>query len=73
MTDEQFALAIEEIRESTGLNYVDSIILWCERNQCEIESAAHLIKKDPTLRMKLMRDASKVNLLKIKTGNTIIA
>jgi hypothetical protein len=69
--EEAFALAIERIRQETGLNYMDSIVLWAERSNCEIESAAALVKKDPMLKSKLMMESQTLNMLKSKSANTL--
>jgi hypothetical protein len=69
---EKFARDIEAIREETGLNYLDSVLLFCHRHDCEIETAAAIIKKDPALKSKVMAVAGDLKLLKAKsTGNTL--
>jgi hypothetical protein len=69
--EEAFALSIEKIRKETGLSYLDSIVLWAARNQCEIESAAALVKKDSVLKSKLMMESQTMNMLKSKSANTL--
>ena len=70
-SEEIFAVAIERIREETGLGYLDSIVLWSERNQCEIETAAAMVKKDQVLKAKLMMESQGLNMLKTKSANTL--
>lgn len=71
MTQEEFALAICKIQEDTGLSYLDSIVLWAEQNQCEIETAAAMVKKDPLLKAKLKAESISLNLIVDKVANTL--
>lgn len=72
MTNEEvFATAIERIKEETGIGYLDAIVLWAERNKCEIETAAAMVKKDPVLKARLMMESQGLHMLKIKSANTL--
>jgi len=71
VTQEEFALAICKIQADTGLSYLDSIVLWAERNQCEIETAAAMVKKDPLLKAKLRAESISLNLIVDKVANTL--
>lgn len=69
--NEGFAAEIETICENKSVNHMDAIIIWCELNNYEVESAALLIKKDPVLRSKIKVEAEAVNLLKSKRGSSL--
>ena len=69
--NESFANEIEEIVWMKDVSYTDSVVIWCERNNYEIEAAALLIKKDPVLRSKIRCEAETVNLLKMKRGSRL--
>jgi len=54
---------IEEIyRENEDMNYIDSVIHFCEQNNIELESISKLISKP--LKEKLKFDAMELNFLK---------
>lgn len=42
MTSQKFSLLIEQIVLDKKCNYMDAIVLYCEKNEMEIESAAKL-------------------------------
>ena len=69
--NESFANEIEEIVWMKDVSYTDSVVLWCEENNYELEAAALLIKKDPVLRSKIKDEAETANLLKVKKGNRL--
>ena len=73
MTDEVFAYAIENIKNSKGISYIDAVLLWCEDNDYEVETAANLVKSDPVLKLKIAYEAESAHLLKSQanTGNTL--
>jgi hypothetical protein len=43
MTSQKFSLLIEQIVLDKKCNYMDAILLYCEKNEMEIESAAKLV------------------------------
>ena len=68
---EQFVREIEKIKSSKNINYIDAVVLFCEKHEYEIESVALLIKKDPVLRSKIKDEAELANLLKSKVGSRL--
>jgi hypothetical protein len=56
--------AIEYLRFSKDIDYIDAVVLWCETNKIEIEFIANLIKKDPVMKSKLQNEAENLNILK---------
>ena len=43
MTSQKFSLLIEQIVLDKKCSYMDAILLYCEKNEMEIESAAKLV------------------------------
>lgn len=59
----RFSEEIEKIaKENKGMKYMDSIVLFCERNNIDVESIPKLISKP--LKEKLRAEATELNLLK---------
>ena len=59
----RFTEAIENIAvENKGMNYVDAIVFFCEKNNLDVESVPKLITKP--LKEKLKCEAMELNLLK---------
>jgi hypothetical protein len=56
--------AIENLRFTKNIDYIDAVVLWCETNKIEIEFIAALIKKDPVMKSKLQVEAENLNILK---------
>lgn len=61
---ESFAEEIENLKKTKGIDYIDAVVLFCEKHGYEIESIALLIKKDPVLISKIKNEAELSNLLK---------
>ena len=62
LNKDTFAEEIEKLVLETNLNYIDAIVLYCERNGLEVESVSKLIFKP--LKEKLRYDATELNYLK---------
>jgi hypothetical protein len=56
--------AIEEIKSKNNLDYMDSILYFCEKNNLEIEQVAKAVNKDQVLKGKLQKEAEDNNFLK---------
>ena len=59
-----FIEEIEKLCSSKNIEYIDAIVIWCERNNLEIEGAAGWIKKDPVMKSKVQAEAENINVLK---------
>jgi len=55
---------IEKIRRTKNMDYIDAVVMWCEKNKLEVEYAASLIKKDPAIKGKIQVEAENLNILK---------
>ena len=62
MCKQSFALEIETIATQEKVNYIDAIILFCEKNEIEVDSVTKLVSKP--LKEKLRCDATQLNFLK---------
>jgi hypothetical protein len=59
----KFAQEIEKIvQENVDMNYIDAIVVFCERNKIDLESVPKLISKP--LKEKIKCDAMELNFLK---------
>ena len=59
-----FAGEIDKMCQEKDIEYIDAVVLWCERNNIEVEYAASLIKKDPVFKSKIQVEAENLNILK---------
>tara|TARA_B100000073_G_scaffold27510_1_gene21198 strand:- start:169 stop:405 length:237 start_codon:yes stop_codon:yes gene_type:complete len=62
LTPKKFSLEIEKISSENNLNHLDSVLLYCDKNQMEIETVKKLITK--ALKQKIEANASTLKLLK---------
>ena len=62
LTKKRFAEAIETVVSTKGLNYIDAIIFYCEKEHLDPESVKNLIT--PPLKEKIEVDAMSYNMLK---------
>jgi len=66
MTSVKFSQEVEKIAiENNDINYIDAVLIYCEKNEIEIESVPKLISKP--LKEKLKFDAQKLNYMKKTT------
>ncbi len=64
MTTAKFSMEVEEIVKSNqgGINYIEAILIYCEKYDIELESVSKLISKP--LKEKLKVDAQRMNFMK---------
>ncbi len=64
MTATKFSMEVEEIVRSNngGLNYIEAILVYCEKYNIELENVSKLISKP--LKEKLKVDAQRMNFMK---------
>lgn len=60
-TKEQFSLQIEKYAREKKCSYMDAIVLFCEENEMEVESAAQMIS--PNIKDKIEVEAQDLNFL----------
>jgi Phage late-transcription coactivator len=59
----EFAKAIEELVWNHDIEYIDAIVLYCEKHNIEIETAASLIKLNSNIKSKVQGEAETLNYL----------
>ena len=63
----QIASEIDDLVDDLDCDYVEGILLYCEKNNIEIEAIADYIKKNAALRANLEKDAEKLHYIKAVT------
>jgi hypothetical protein len=59
-----FIYQINELCSTKKVEYIDAVIMWCEKNNVELEFIAGIIKKEPTIKMQIQAEAENLNFLK---------
>ena len=62
---QKFAQDIESLVKECKMNYIDTIVAYCEQNSIEIDTISKLVSKP--LKEKLKNDATELNFLKKTT------
>ena len=57
---------IKQIIDQKGVNYIDAVIYYCEKNNIEIETVAAVIKSNPKLKACIQIEAEDLNMMKEK-------
>jgi hypothetical protein len=60
----EFPAEIEKIVNDKQIEYMEAVILWCEKNGLEIEFAGELIRRNAVLRSKIQYEAENLNFMK---------
>jgi len=58
-----FLEEIESLVREYKIEYMDAIVLYCERNSVEIESVTSIIKNNEYMKSRIQIEAEAVNLL----------
>jgi hypothetical protein len=58
-----FIKKIEEIQAKSGTDYIDAVIDYCTKNGIEVETAAAIIKSNPSIKSKIQIEAENLNVL----------
>jgi Phage late-transcription coactivator len=59
-----FVKEVEAIASSCNIDYLEAIVIWCEKNSVEVEVVAGWIKKEPAIKARLQAEAENLNFLK---------
>lgn len=62
-TPTDFMVEIEKIVIDKKVNYIDAVIMFCEQQGMEVETAASLIKGSAKMKAKVQNDAEDLNYL----------
>ncbi|CAB5221120.1 Phage late-transcription coactivator [uncultured Caudovirales phage] len=60
----EFIKEIEKLVKEKNMEYFEAVLLYCERNQIEIETIAAVIKQNSTLKAKIQIEAENINMMK---------
>jgi uncharacterized protein YeaC (DUF1315 family) len=60
----EFPAEIEKLVRENEIEYMDAVILWCERNNLEVEFAAEMIRRNTVLKAKIQIEAENLNFMK---------
>lgn len=63
-TPSDFVIEIEMIVKNKNCEYMDAVILYCERHNIEVETIAALIKHNAILKARLQYEAENMNMMK---------
>lgn len=59
----EFYESIEEIVWKYDIEYIDAIVMYCDKNNIEVESIAALIKNNEYFKSKIQIEAENLNFL----------
>ena len=62
-TPTDFMFEIEKLVNEKRVNYIDAVILFCEKNGMEVETAAAFVKGSAKMKAKVQNDAEDLNYL----------
>lgn len=63
-TTSDFVMEIEKMVKDKHIEYFEAVLLYCERNNIEIETAASLVKQNQTLKAKIQIEAENINMIR---------
>ena len=59
-----FVNEVEVLCREKNIEYIDAVVMWCEKNNLDVETAAYWIKQDPSMKLKIQAEAENLNILK---------
>jgi hypothetical protein len=59
----RFVAEIETLCKEKNIEYIDAVVMWCQKNNLEVETAAFWIKKDSTMKSKIQAEAEDLRIL----------
>jgi Phage late-transcription coactivator len=63
-TTSEFTKEIEKIVISKNIEFFEAVLLYCEMNNIEVETAASLVKQNAVLKARIQLEAENLNLMK---------
>ena len=60
---QNFIKEIEEFVQESRLDYIDAVLLYCEKNYLEIETVATMIQHSSIIKAKIQEEAENSNYL----------
>lgn len=62
-----FLTEVENMCRVNGVDTIDAVITWCEKNGVEVETVASIIKRDSSIRARIQAEAEACHAIK-RTG-----
>lgn len=59
-----FVKDIEKMVKEKNIEYLDAVLLYCEKNNVEVETVAAIVKQNSALKSKIQIEAENINMLK---------
>ena len=59
----EFTAAVDNIVKSSGSDYIDAVVQYCDENEIDIEVAASIIKSSSRLKSNIRLEAENVNMV----------
>jgi hypothetical protein len=63
-TTSDFIKEVEKLVREKNIEYFEAVLLYCERNNIEVETAATLVKQNAALKAKIQMEAESINMVK---------
>ena len=63
-TSSDFVKEIEKIVIQKNIDFFDAVLLYCEINNIEVETAAALVKQNSVLKAKIQYEAANLNMIR---------
>jgi len=63
-TSSDFVKEIEKIVIQKNIDFFDAVLLYCEINNIEVETAAALVKQNSVLKAKIQYEAENLNMIR---------
>lgn len=63
-TSSDFVKEIEKIVVQKQVDFFDAVLLYCEMNNIEVETAAALVKQNSVLKAKIQYEAENLNMIR---------
>lgn len=60
----EFIMEIETIVREKNIEYIEAIVLYCEKNNLEVETVATIIKQNQVIKSKVQLEAENLNMVK---------
>ena len=64
LTTEDFIASIDVMVREKNVGYFDAVLLYCEQNNIEVETAAALVKSNSVLKSRIQMEAENINMMK---------
>jgi hypothetical protein len=60
----EFIMEIESLVKEKNIEYIEAIILYCDKNNIEVETVATIIKQNQAIKFKVQHEAEILKMVK---------